>query len=68
VSPDGIPVIEFTTYSITLEPNKYYRTGTVAELSIELAEPTYTHIQNEYVVTFTSGETPTNLSLPISVK
>jgi hypothetical protein len=53
--------------SVFILPNKYYTFGEVTELWIELGE-VYSSIENEYTFTFTSGETPTTLTLPESIQ
>lgn len=51
-----------TTY--TLPANECHIWGTVANLNITLAAPENSSIINEYWFIFTSGSTPTNLTLP----
>lgn len=65
----GIPILNHgtddTTYSVT--PNTLHIWGTVASLTLTLATPTDSTIVNEYMIQFTSGSTPTTLSLPASL-
>lgn len=51
-----------------IEPNKYYKWGTVTSLNITLNTPTDDTILNEYVFEFTSGTTATSLNLPNTIK
>lgn len=62
------PIVEFTDSTIELQPNKYYRTGTIEALTITLATPEDNSIENEYMVEFTSGSTATTLTLPANIK
>lgn len=59
--------IEGTSISQELQPNTYYVFGECVSLVLALAEP-MSGIFNEYLFRFTSGVTPTSLSLPESVK
>ena len=54
-----------TTFSLT--PNVYHKWGEVAELTLTLAAAS-PGIVNNYWFCFTSGDTPTVLSLPEGVK
>jgi hypothetical protein len=51
----------------TLEPNTHYSFGEVETLTLEFAEGKTDKV-NEYSFTFTSGATPTILTLPSSVQ
>jgi hypothetical protein len=51
----------------TLLPNVKYNFGEVATLTVEFDESN-TNSQSEFVFTFTSGATPTVLTLPSSVQ
>lgn len=62
------PVVEVTSSSVAIEPNKYYKAGTIAALTITLATPTDATVENEYMVEFTSGATATTLSLPADIQ
>ena len=64
----GYPVVSMTASSAELTPNTYYRWGEIAALTVTLAEPTNTDRTNEYCFEFVSGETPTTLSVPDTVK
>jgi hypothetical protein len=54
--------------SATINPNYLYVWGTMSSLSIALATPADSTIYNEYMFQFTSGSTPTSLSVPSTVK
>ena len=54
--------------SKTLQPNTYYKWGTMTSLTITLATNVDSSILNEYMFEFVSGTTPTTLSLPSSIK
>lgn len=51
----------------TIEPNKLYKFGEVSSLNITLGSE-IPNIYNEYMFEFTSGDTPTVLTLPETVK
>jgi hypothetical protein len=59
--------IELAIDSATLEPNTYYSFGEVATLTVNFAEGDSAKYE-EYMFNFTSGETPTVLTLPSSVQ
>ena len=63
---DKIEVIE-NSGVFELQPNKYYKWGEVASLSLTLGMPV-DGILNEYMFEFVSGATPTTLTLPDTVK
>lgn len=63
---DKIEVIE-STNETELQPNKYYKWGEVASLSLTLGTP-INGILNEYMFEFISGTTPTTLTLPDTIK
>jgi hypothetical protein len=63
----SIDKIELVSTAETIQPNKYYSFGEVAELTIEFAEGVAEKV-NEYMFGFVSGETATVLTLPSSVK
>ena len=67
---DKIPVQSYGTSSTTLSiaPNVLHKWGTVSTLTITLTAPTDTSVYNEYMIQFTSGSTPTTLSVPSTVK
>lgn len=54
--------------SKTINPNTYYKWGTMTSLNISLNTNVDTSILNEYIFEFTSGTTPTTLTLPSSIK
>ena len=64
----GYPVVSIIHASAELAPNTYYKWGEIAALTVTLAEPTNTDRTNEYCFEFVSGETPTTLSVPDTVK
>lgn len=51
----------------TIDPNKLYKFGEVSSLNITLGSE-IPNIYNEYMFEFTSGDTPTVLTLPETVK
>lgn len=53
---------------VTLSPNIEYRFPEMPVLGITLKAPTDTNVVNEYRFSFTSGATPTVLTLPQEVK
>ena len=67
---DKIPVQSYGNSSTTLSiaPNALHKWGTVSTLTITLTAPTDTSVYNEYMIQFTSGSTPTTLSVPSTVK
>lgn len=52
--------------AVTLDPNKFYVFGEVAALDVSFSAGTAGQV-NEYHFAFTSGITPTELSLPADV-
>lgn len=67
---DKVPVVNHGTSSTTLAiaPNVFHVWGTVSALNITLIAPTEGSVYNEYMFQFTSGSTPTTLTLPLSVQ
>lgn len=67
---DKVPVVNHGTSSTTLAiaPNVFHVWGTVSALNITLTAPTDSNVYNEYMFQFTSGSTPTTLTLPASVQ
>lgn len=61
-----IPQVTGTGTSVTLDPNKFYVFGEVAELDVSFAAGTAGQV-NEYHFSFISGATATVLSLPVDV-
>ena len=61
-----IPQVTGSGTSVTLDPNKFYVFGEVAELDVSFAQGTAGQV-NEYHFAFTSGSTATVLSLPVDV-
>lgn len=57
------PIISMTETTYTIEPNKYYQWGTVASLNITLGGGTGGSYLDEYVFEFTSGSTPTIITV-----
>ena len=67
---DKIPVQSYGSSSTTLSiaPNVLHKWGTVSTLTITLTAPTDTSVYNEYMIQFSSGSTPTTLSVPSTVE
>lgn len=61
-------VVHCTETTKQIEANTYYIWGEVEELNITLAPPISNEVLNEYMIEFVSGETPTALTLPETVK
>ncbi len=64
----SVEVVESTTTTLQIQPNKFYKFGEVTELNLTLAEITDTTQLNEYMFEFTSGSTATTLTLPDTIK
>ena len=64
----SVEVVESTTTTLEIQPNKFYKFGEVTELNLTLAEITDTTQLNEYMFEFVSGSTATTLTLPSTVK
>ena len=64
----SVKVVESTTTTLEIQPNKFYKFGEVTELNLTLAEITDTTQLNEFMFEFVSGATATTLTLPSSVK
>lgn len=54
--------------TFTLTPNVMHIWGTVTSLNLTLATPGDSNVVNLYSFQFTSGSTPTNLTLPSGVQ
>lgn len=69
ISAGGVSVVEHGTAdtTFTLTPNVLHKWGEVATLTLTLAAET-SGVLNEYMFQFTSGTTPTVLTLPETVK
>jgi hypothetical protein len=67
---DKVTVVNHGTGSTTLAiaPNTFHVWGTVSALNITLTAPTDSNVVNLYSFQFTSGSTPTNLTLPSGVQ
>lgn len=67
--PRQIPIIDHqsSVTSLQIEPDQYHRWGEMASLTISLETSIYTDILHEYMFEFTSGTTPTTLSLPANL-
>lgn len=65
---DKVLVVESTTTTQEIQPNKFYKFGEVTELNLTLAEITDTTQLNEYMFEFVSGTTATTLTLPDTIK
>lgn len=61
-----IPQVTGSGTSVTLDPNKFYVFGEVAELDVSFAAGVAGQV-NEYHFSFESGATATVLSLPVDV-
>ena len=64
----SVEVVESTTTTLEIQPNKFYKFGEVTELNLTLAEITDTTQLNEYMFEFVSGSTATTLTLPDTIK
>lgn len=64
----SVEVVESTTTTLEIQPNKFYKFGEVTELNLTLAETTDTTQLNEYMFEFVSGSTATTLTLPDTIK
>ena len=64
----SVEVVESTTTTLEIEPNKFYKFGEETELNITLAEITDETQLNEYMFEFISGATATTLTLPDTIK
>ncbi|MFI3322859.1 MAG: hypothetical protein R3Y50_10130, partial [Rikenellaceae bacterium] len=65
---EKITLVDATTTTTTtqlLQPNKLYVFGEVSSLTISLVDG---EVTDEYMFRFTSGSTPTTLTLPSSIK
>ena len=71
VIPTRTYIVEHTTEETTIDaltPNVLHKWGTMTSLTISaLATPSDETVVNEYMIEFTSGSTPTALSLPSSI-
>ena len=61
-----IPQVTGSGTSVTLQPNKFYVFGEVAEIDVSFAAGTSGQV-NEYHFSFISGATAAVLSLPVDV-
>ena len=61
-----IPQVTGSGTSVTLDPNKFYVFGEVAELDVSFAAGSAGQV-NEYHFSFISGSTASVLSLPVDV-
>ena len=64
----SVEVVESTTTTLEIQPNKFYKFGEVTELNLTLSEITDTTQLNEYMFEFVSGATATTLTLPDTIK
>lgn len=64
----SVEVVESTTTTLEIQPNKFYKFGEVTELNLTLAEITDTTQLNEFMFEFVSGATATTLTLPDTIK
>lgn len=65
-----IPIVNQTSTTVQIAPNVLNLWGEVAELNITLADipENKEKVVNEYIIQFTSGETPTVIALPSEIK
>ena len=64
----SVEVVESTSSTQEIQPNKFYKFGEVSSLNITLAAITDTTQLNEFMFEFISGATATTLTLPSTVK
>lgn len=64
----SVEIVENTSNTQEIQPNKFYKFGEVSTLNITLAAITDTSVLNEYMFEFASGSTATTLTLPNTVK
>lgn len=64
----SVEIVESTSSTQEIQPNKFYKFGEVSSLNITLAAITDTSVLNEYMFEFVSGSTATTLTLPSTVK
>ena len=64
----SVEVVESTTTTLEIQPNKFYKFGEVTKLNLTLAKITDTTQLNEYMFEFVSGATATTLTLPDTIK
>lgn len=64
----SVKIVESTSSTQEIQPNKFYKFGEVSSLNITLAAITDTSVLNEYMFEFVSGATATTLTLPNTVK
>ena len=64
----SVEVVESTTTTQEIQPNKFYKFEEVTELNLTLAEITDTTQLNEFMFEFVSGSTATTLTLPDTIK
>lgn len=64
----SVEIVESTTTTQEIQPNKFYKFGEVSTLNITLSAITDTSVLNEYMFEFVSGATATTLTLPSTVK
>lgn len=61
-------IVHCTETTKEIQPNTYYVWGEVDTLNISFAESASTDVIDEYMIEFDSGNTPTVLNLPESIK
>ena len=64
----SVEIVESTSSTQEIQPNKFYKFDEVSSLNITLAAITDTSVLNEYMFEFISGTTATTLTLPNTVK
>ncbi|MGN0974401.1 MAG: hypothetical protein ACI4OL_00250 [Gemmiger sp.] len=67
IYPGSYPVVEMTAAAAQLLPNTCYRWGEITALTVTLGAE-IAGITNEYCFEFSSGSTPTTLTVPDTVK
>ena len=65
---DILPCIGTGSTTLAIAPNTFHVWGTVSALNITLTAPTDSNVVNLYSFQFTSGSTPTTLTLPSGVQ
>ena len=64
----SVEIVESTSSTQEIQPNRFYKFGEVSSLNITLAAITDTSVLNEYMFEFASGSTATTLTLPNAIK
>lgn len=64
----SVQVVESTSSTQEIQPNKFYKFGEVSTLNITLATITDTTQLNEFMFEFVSASTATTLTLPNTIR